>query len=71
MCFIVIGGSGPAYLSELLHVYTLSHALHSDIVCVYVGGGGGGACMCVPSRSTISGELMLHLPIFKEGEQPA
>ena len=68
MCFSVIGGSGPAYLSELLHVYTLSHALHSDIVCVYVCMlGGGGACMCVLSRATISGELMLHLPIFKEG----
>ena len=22
MCFSAIGGSGPAYLSELLHVYT-------------------------------------------------
>ena len=25
MCFSAINGSGPAYLSELLHVYTLVH----------------------------------------------
>ena len=30
MCFTAINGSGPAYLSELLHVYTLSHTLHSS-----------------------------------------
>ena len=29
MCFSAINGSGPAYLSELLHVYTPSHTLHS------------------------------------------
>ena len=29
-CFSVINGSGPAYPSELLHVYTLSHKLHSS-----------------------------------------
>ena len=28
--FIAINGSGPAYFSELLHVYTLSHTLHSS-----------------------------------------
>ena len=27
MCFSAINGSGPAYLSELLHVYTPSRAL--------------------------------------------
>ena len=27
MCFSAINGSGPAYLSELLHVYTPSHTL--------------------------------------------
>ena len=30
MCFSAIGGSGPAYLSELLHVYTPSLTLHSS-----------------------------------------
>ena len=30
MCFSAIGGSGPAYLSELLHVYTPSHTLCSS-----------------------------------------
>ena len=30
MCFSAINGSGPAYLSELLHVYTLSHTLCSS-----------------------------------------
>ena len=30
MCFSAIGGSGPAYLSELLHVYTLSRTLRSS-----------------------------------------
>ena len=30
MCFSAISGSGPAYLSELLHVYTLSHTLRSS-----------------------------------------
>ena len=32
MCctFSAVSGSGPAYLSELLHVYTLSHTLHSS-----------------------------------------
>ena len=30
MCFSAINGSGPAYLSELLHVYTPSHTLHSS-----------------------------------------
>ena len=29
MCFSVINGSGPAYLSELLHVYTPSRTLRS------------------------------------------
>ena len=29
-CFSVINGSGPAYPSELLHVYTLSHTLRSS-----------------------------------------
>ena len=29
MCFSAINGSGPAYLSELLHVYTPSCTLHS------------------------------------------
>ena len=29
VCFSAVNGSGPAYLSELLHVYTLSHTLHS------------------------------------------
>ena len=29
MCFRAISGSGPAYLSELLHVYTLSRKLRS------------------------------------------
>ena len=29
MCFSTISGSGPAYLSELLHVYTPSRALRS------------------------------------------
>ena len=30
MCFSAINGSGPAYLSELLHVYTPSHTLRSS-----------------------------------------
>ena len=30
MCFSAIGGSGPAYLFELLHVYTPSRTLHSS-----------------------------------------
>ena len=30
MCFSAINGSGPAYLSELLHVYTPSHTLCSS-----------------------------------------
>ena len=30
MCFNAINGSGPAYLSELLHVYTLSRTLRSS-----------------------------------------
>ena len=30
MCFIAISGSGPAYLSELLHVYTPSRPLRSS-----------------------------------------
>ena len=30
MCFNAVSGSGPAYLSELLHVYALSHTLHSS-----------------------------------------
>ena len=30
MCFNPINGSGPAYLSELLHVYTLSRTLRSS-----------------------------------------
>ena len=29
MCFNAINGSGPAYLSELLYVYTLSRTLRS------------------------------------------
>ena len=29
-CFSAINGSGPAYLSELLHVYTPSHTLRSS-----------------------------------------
>ena len=30
VCFSAVNGSGPAYLSELLHVYTLSHTLRSS-----------------------------------------
>ena len=30
MCFSAINGSGPAYLSELLHVYTPSRPLRSS-----------------------------------------
>ena len=30
ICFSAISGSGPAYLSELLHVYTLSRTLRSS-----------------------------------------
>ena len=30
MCFSAINGSGPAYLSELLHIYTLSRTLCSS-----------------------------------------
>ena len=30
MCFNDINGSGPAYLSEVLHVYILSHTLPSS-----------------------------------------
>ena len=30
MCFSAISGSGPAYLSELLHVYSPSHTLRSS-----------------------------------------
>ena len=30
MCFSAINGSGPAYLSELRHVYTPSHTLRSS-----------------------------------------
>ena len=30
MCFSAINGSGPAYLSELLHVYTPSRTLCSS-----------------------------------------
>ena len=30
VCFSAINGSGPAYLSKLLHVYTPSHTLHSS-----------------------------------------
>ena len=30
MCFNAINGSGPAYLSELLHVYTPSRTLRSS-----------------------------------------
>ena len=32
MCFTAINGSGPAYLSELLHFYTPSHTLRSSSV---------------------------------------
>ena len=28
MCFSAVNGSGPAYFSELLHVYTPSRTLH-------------------------------------------
>ena len=34
MCFSAIGGSGPAYLSELLHVYTPSRTLCSSDTCM-------------------------------------
>ena len=30
MCFSAINGSGPAYLSELLHVYTPSRTLRAS-----------------------------------------
>ena len=30
MCFSAINGSGPAYLSDLLHVYTPSRTLRSS-----------------------------------------
>ena len=30
MCFSAINGSGPAYLSELLHIYTPSRTLRSS-----------------------------------------
>ena len=30
MCFSVMNSSGPAYLSELLHVYTPSRTLRSS-----------------------------------------
>ena len=30
MCFSAMNGTGPAYLSELLHVYILSHTLCSS-----------------------------------------
>ena len=30
MCFSAVNGSGPAYPSELLHVYTPSHTLRSS-----------------------------------------
>ena len=30
MCFYAMNGSGPAYLSELLHVYTPSRTLRSS-----------------------------------------
>ena len=30
VCFSAVNGSGPAYVSELLHVYTLSHTLCSS-----------------------------------------
>ena len=30
MCFSAVSGSGPTYLSELLHVYTLSRTLRSS-----------------------------------------
>ena len=30
MCFSAVNGSGPAYLSELLHVYTPSRTLRSS-----------------------------------------
>ena len=30
MCFNAVNGSGPAYISELLHVYTLSRTLRSS-----------------------------------------
>ena len=30
MCFSAMNGSGPAYLSELLHVYIPSHTLRSS-----------------------------------------
>ena len=30
MCFSALNGSGPAYLSELLHVYTLTRTLRSS-----------------------------------------
>ena len=30
MCFSAMSGSGPAYLSELLHVYTPSRTLRSS-----------------------------------------
>lgn len=32
MCFYDVNGSGPFYLFELLHVYTLSHIHHSSSV---------------------------------------
>ena len=34
MCFDAINGSGPAYLSELLHVYTPSRTLCSSDTCM-------------------------------------
>ena len=30
MCFNAINGSGPAYVSELLHIYTPFRTLHSS-----------------------------------------
>ena len=37
MCFSAINGSGTAYLSELLHVYTLSRTLRSSSERVHAG----------------------------------
>ena len=36
MCFNAINGSGPAYLSELLHVYTLSRTLGSSLSLIHI-----------------------------------
>ena len=61
MCFSAINGSGSAYLSELLHVYTPSRTLRSSsdtrmLVCVSVC---VSVCACELDKNTVQCECCL------------